>query len=301
VSQEPPVASLRVASETGLRHPFLAHWFKDELERIEGKIGSARAAEIPGLLEKVSFDVFVLLLLEPLTDYPNLRAFLPRMPDEEIQRRFTGGVGVPLMTGAARFVERIAAAYSEHTNRLIRDAAILDYGVGWGRLARIFSKIVPTTQIYGVDIWPQVLELNRELGLKGNYRLIDEFPTKLPFDGQFDLIVALSIFTHMSESMHRTALSIWREYLAPGGLVAVTVRPRSFWEAVEHPLAVDLTRQHDEYGYAFTPPPQGRPEFGETSISAEYVRRHWTDWALVGTEISNSDPMQILLYLRPSR
>jgi SAM-dependent methyltransferase len=286
-----------------VQHPFLAQWFQEDVGRIERQIASTAPADIPGLFKDMPLDVFALLLLEPLREYPNLRAFLPRMPDEELQRSWTGDSNVLLLTAAARFVEKVVAAYVKHTGRAIRDAVILDHGSGWGRVARVFTKVVPTTQIYGVDASPDILEVNRELGVKGTYGLIDEYPSRLPFDRRFDLIWAFSLFTHLSEKAHRCALSLWRDHLAPGGLVAVTVRPRHYWEYCQHPSAADLLRTHDEEGFAFVPdelPPDASGDvfFGQTSISPEYVTSRWSDWTLVGTDISNYDSMQVILYLQ---
>lgn len=286
-----------------LQHPLLLQWFQEDVERIEQQLASSTAADIPTLFEDMSLDVFALLLLEPLDSYPNLRTFLPEMPDEDLQRHWTGNAGIQLLTEAARFVEKLNAAYVKHVQRPFGNAVVLDYGSGWGRITRLLAKLVPTTQIYGVDATPQILALNQELGVQGTYELIDEYPSSLPFDRQFDLIYAFSIFTHLSEKAQRCALACWRKHLAPGGLLAVTVRPRHYWTDSQHPLATDLLQSHDKKGFAFVSNERMDADdpYGNTSISREYVKNLWSDWALVGTDVSNYDSLQVILYLQAKR
>jgi SAM-dependent methyltransferase len=144
---------------------------------------------------------------------------------------------------------------------------------------------------------PDILELARDLGVQGTYALLDS--TGLPFGQQFDVIYAFSVFTHLSETAHQHALAVWRNSLALNGLVAVSVRPRYYWSQRKHPLADDLVRSHDAAGFAFATHGHG-DEYGDASISPKHVGR-WSGWRLVGVDMNNADPLQVVLYLQPRR
>jgi ubiquinone/menaquinone biosynthesis C-methylase UbiE len=227
--------------------PFLREWLQPDIDRIEAELPTTAPDDIPSLFAPISLDAFVLLLLEPLDDHPNLRRFLPLMPDESLQRMWNGETGVAVLTHAVRFLERV------NTAKPLRGSTVLDCGCGWGRTSRLLSKFTPTDRIYGVDPSEAILRQIDELDVKGTYELIDHLPDRLPYRKRFDVIYAFSVLTHLSEEAALNALNIWRKYLSSDGLVAATIRGRSYWQHIQHPNADELMHRHDEYGFAFAP------------------------------------------------
>jgi SAM-dependent methyltransferase len=74
----------------------------------------------------------------------------------------------------------------------------LDFGSGSGRVARHISAI-DSIELTGVDVDPRGVAWCRT-HLRGDFRVINTEPP-LPFpDASFDVIYAISIFTHLDEA-----------------------------------------------------------------------------------------------------
>lgn len=100
--------------------------------------------------------------------------------------------------------------------------AVLDFGCGCGRVARHWSTVAGP-ELHGCDY-------NRELvawcaGNLCHLRVTRNEPAPpLPYvSGSFDLIYALSVFTHLGDDLQREWLAEFRRVLAPGGLLVVSV------------------------------------------------------------------------------
>ncbi|VFU08121.1 glycosyltransferase [Methylocella tundrae] len=99
--------------------------------------------------------------------------------------------------------------------------AWLDFGVGAGRVARLFKGY---RGVYvGVDVDPHMVEW-----VRGNLPWVKALQTAprqpLPFaDQRFDAVVSISVFTHMNDEDHRFYLNeLWR-VTRPGAILMLTV------------------------------------------------------------------------------
>ena len=138
--------------------------------------------------------------------------------------------------------------------------------------------------------------------------LVAEVPRDLPFEGvTFDVVYAFSVLTHLSERTAAAVLRAIRRRIAPGGLLALTVRPLEYWSVQpwfpEGTTAADMRALHQTQGFAFIPhhrePVEGEATFGDTSVSLEYIRRQWTEWTLAGHAVNDEDPYQLVVFLKP--
>ncbi len=249
------------------------------------------------------------LLLGVADAYPALRGVLPRMPPAEVQISWTGASDAVLLSQSLAFAGAVGEAFESVTGRAVSGARILDYGCGWGRIIRLMYKFSPPDRIYGCDAWQASLDLCKEYGVRGRLARCDEVPRGLPFEAvKFDLIYALSIFTHLSERTATAVSTTMRKYIAPDGLLVVTIRPPEYWSfhGQQHG-GVDvarMTREHALRGFAFTPhnraPIDGDITFGDTSMSIDYIKQNWTGWSLVENSIDPIDPFQERVILRPA-
>jgi SAM-dependent methyltransferase len=272
------------------------------LALIDAAIATVEPADLPRLLEPLPLDVFGLLLLDPPQEYPAIRAAMPSMPSDKLQEEWVGASGATLLSQSVAFVKSVVAHYREHGRTSLAASKVLDYGCGWGRLLRLFYKYVPIPQLHGVDAWPEILDTARQLGVRGHLAAIDQYPTRLPFDTTFDLIFAFSIFTHLSERAHASALAVCRNQLAEGGLLIATVRPEEFWRYIAPANLNDLVAAHRERGFAFLPHQRpaidGDIPYGDTSISRSYIETRWAGFKLIATDYNLIDSMQLILVLR---
>lgn len=110
--------------------------------------------------------------------------------------------------------------------------AVLDFGCGAGRAIRHLLPPAPDCELWGSDIDPHCIEWAEEhLSPPASFVVNTEVPP-LPFpDGKFDLIYAISVFTHISTHWAGWLLELNR-ILAPGGRLLATIISEGMCEAV---------------------------------------------------------------------
>ena len=277
----------------------------EQLQQLDKRIVSAQPGEIPLLLNEIPLDVFGSLLLDVPAKYPNIKSFFPSMPPDEIQDKWTGSHGTTLLATSTAFIETLVAGYTELTGKDLRHSLVLDYGCGWGRLIRLLYKYVPYENIYGVDPWDRSIDLCKEYGVKAHLALCEYVPENLPFEHQFDLIFAFSVFTHLSEKTAKTVLSTLRRYVQEDGLLVITIRPKKYWSYHEQgKFKKDMYQMHEKSGFAFIPhhrkPINGDITYGDTSMSLGYFEENFPQWDLARVITNRIDPYQTVLFLRPA-
>ena len=231
---------------------------------------------------------------------------LPPTPPEQIQRNWCGNSGVGLAAQTSEFYSLVKQAHARYASSPLADVRLLDFGCGWGRLARLFLKELSPEQIHGCDPDEQILAWCRRI--PGTFRRCDPRPRTLPFDEPFDLAYAFSVFTHLGPKTHRQALEAIHGALKPGALFVATIRPRTFVEVREfqsitsRPLA-ELQAAYDAGEYLHEPynwpAVDGEVTYGETVVPLQYVEAHWSDlFELLAVLPFASDPYQVPLVLR---
>lgn len=112
-------------------------------------------------------------------------------------------------------------------------ASVLDFGCGAGRTLRHFLAEAATAEIVGCDIDGPSVEWVTEHLCPPLARAVRSDPEPpLPFDdGSFDLVYAVSVFTHLSSSWAAWLLEL-RRILVPGGLLVATFIGEGAAEAI---------------------------------------------------------------------
>ena len=112
------------------------------------------------------------------------------------------------------------------------DKRVLDFGCGAGRTIRHFSEMPMTGEVWGCDIDPACIAWDAEhLGPSLSFVVNDIVPP-LPFESEmFDLVYALSVFTHIDTHWASWLLELHR-ILAPDGIVVATIMSEGMSQAV---------------------------------------------------------------------
>lgn len=279
---------------------------------VEHAEACARAGDLDGMyaaLRNLSVDEVGRLLLEVPAEYPALQRALPRMAATEIQQAWTGADGVALLQQSVAFTRALLAGFRRHSAIGVSAARILDFGCGWGRLLRLLLAEAGPDQLFAVDPWQTSLDICRQDGVPGQFARSDYLPATLPFgDTTFDLVYAFSVFTHTSERATRVALAAIRRRISADGVLAITIRPREYWD--QHPFdpptpgKAELLAAHDTRGFAFKPHQiaaiDGDVTYGDTSITPGYLASQIEGWRIVGTDWNAVDPWQYLVFMKPA-
>jgi SAM-dependent methyltransferase len=125
-------------------------------------------------------------------------------------------------------VDCLRDALGRYGRRLEDCRAILDFGAGCGRVIRHLEPLSGRTRICGVDINSSSIAWSRK-HLPFAEMTVCPLAPPLSFpDQSFDLIYALSVFTHLPEDLQRGWIAEMRRLLRPGGLLFFTAHGVSY-------------------------------------------------------------------------
>ena len=138
-------------------------------------------------------------------------------------------------TGAALVREMVPAAGRD----LEELGAMLDFGCGCGRVARHWASLTGP-ELHACDYNPRLVRWCAEnLPFVSARTNALEPPAPYP-DARFDLVYAISVLTHLTESLAARWVADWERILRPGGLLLVTTHGDAYRDALG-------TRQRERY------------------------------------------------------
>lgn len=157
---------------------------------------------------------------------------LPSFPPDQIQVNTTGKSGAATLREAFVFYLDCVEVFNS-VRPIKEDDLLLDFGVGWGRIARFFLRDLPIENIHGLDVMEEFVTICQQTFKSDNFYVTTPFPpTEIP-DSKFNYIVGYSVFSHLSEAACSSWMSEFSRILAPGGMVALTTRGRPFFDYCE--------------------------------------------------------------------
>ena len=290
---------------------WLVHFFDEELAPIEAACANP-GADAFAAFRDLDDDLWALLLTRNYSSYPNIRALLPAMPEPQLQMNWNGAHGIELLRQSKAFYEHVKAMNQAFSTTPLPESRVLDFGIGWGRLARLFARDVRPGNLLGVDPSEAILEVCRQSRIPAELARTDFVPESLPFE-DVDLAYSFSVFTHISEAASEACLDAIHAAMVPGGLLVVTIRPPGYLDLSPwmRPVAIE---RGDRYAalrkprYIFVPHPveEGHPQYdggemtyGETLINLPWIRKHWNDrFDLLDASAAIEDIYQVAVTLR---
>jgi SAM-dependent methyltransferase len=114
---------------------------------------------------------------------------------------------------------------------------ILDFGCGAGRVLRHLPALTGA-RLFGCDYNRKLIAWCRTHLSFADFS-INETEARLPYeDRSFDLVYALSVFTHFTEAQHRFWIDELRRIVRPGGYLLLTTHGKHY----EHHIPANLRK-----------------------------------------------------------
>jgi len=277
--------------------------WSEAIDRLDREL-SEDLSNIGELCREIPLRIFGQILLDPVASLDRAGPFLPTMPSDDVQQLWTGNCGVPLLEQSVDFMRTVVEAAALHEMDP-HDSRVLDFGIGWGRLARLWLKYGGPGQLDGCDAWEDSLEKSRECGLRNRLVRSDPLLDDLPFEeSSFDIIWAFSVFTHLSPKAMHDGFAGLRRMLKQRGTLVFTVRPHSYWDLPQPRELLDAATQDrliSSDDVTFLQHQSADPYYGDISVSARFLKETCRS---VGLEIVSMgwgtiDPYQIAVIARP--
>lgn len=124
--------------------------------------------------------------------------------------------------------EALRQALEGQGRKLEEAGPILDFGVGCGRVLRHLEPLAAGTRLCGVDINSSSIAWSRRHLPFAEFAVSPLAPPLRFAPESFGLIYALSVFTHLPESLQHAWIAELRRLLRPGGLLFLTVHGVSY-------------------------------------------------------------------------
>jgi len=124
---------------------------------------------------------------------------------------------------AERIAEIIKRNVQPHglANTNIEKFSLFDFASGFGMVNRHFRNVVPGADVMACDIHPEAVAFHRNyLGI--DCQLSSEMPSDLIINSQYDVVLALSFFSHMPNHTWSDWLSVLLDVVKEGGLMIFT-------------------------------------------------------------------------------
>jgi SAM-dependent methyltransferase len=207
---------------------------------------------------------------------PDLRELLSRsglpLPPARLRRRVgLTSSRVEFLSVGREVSEMVLRAFEECHLPEERYGRWLDFGCGCGRLAR-FLATAPDRELYGVDIDHAAIRwMRRHLG--PHFVAIGALPP-LPFAAAaFDVVCAISVFTHLDEQMQVAWLGELHRILRPGGLLIASTHHEELLVTRPDLTAAERARLAKD-GFLFA---SGKGRFNDNSTfhSLPYLELTW--------------------------
>ncbi len=157
--------------------------------------------------------------------------------------------------------------------------SVLDFGCGCGRVMRSFQDAPDSCQFYGTDIDRELVTWCESHLPRARWSVNESRPPLAFPDDTFDLMYAVSVFTHLDEELERAWLGEFRRVAKPGATLILTVSGESRIQA----LSPSLQSRAHSHGFLFVTDETGvlrvdqLPDSYQTSYhTQEYVVREWS-------------------------
>ena len=181
---------------------------------------------ISSIMDQKWLDILINSIKQPMIDGIEL----PGFPPHELQRSIVGSRGETALREVYPFYCKIKRYADKLGVKLTQESRILDFGCGWGRIIRFFLKDINADNLYGIDVYPKMIDLCKKLVRYGNYSICNSLPTIEFSDESMDIVYIYFVLSHLAEPVHIKWILEFSRILKPGGILVATTEACHFIE-----------------------------------------------------------------------
>jgi len=228
----------------------------------------------------------------------------PGFPEENIQASIIGSSGKDSLHEPKYMYQEIRRISALQNKNYDEKTTLLDFACGYGRMIRFFMKDIYPGNLYGSDVTSEFINICRNTfntdGGGVTFDVNNPFPPIKYDEKYFDIIMAYSLFSHLSEDAHLAWLKEFLRVLKPNGLLFLTIRQQTFLSDLRdisigdekisdynkiliEKLGSDTIQKRFNRGEYIYHPSGGGYEmtndfYGDTVIPDKYIHRNWTKY-----------------------
>ena len=199
-----------------------------------------------------------------------------RIPPEDLQIRVARAAAGSFHRTGATVARQMSRILSANGRPLEGFREILDFGAGPGRVVSCIRELNPAARLSASDIDPEAIAWARQALPDVADFVVNPTEPPAPFpDETFDLIYAISVFTHLPADLQWAWLSDLRRLLKPGGILLTTKLDPTLYDLPEEVRTEAMRKGFAYWGAADET--DGLPGFYRLAYHTdEYVRREWS-------------------------
>ncbi len=181
----------------------------------------------------------------------------------------------------ASMARNVEAVCARHGMPITHGTRVLDWGVGCGRLARFLSRIDGVDYV-GVDVDADNIGWCRS-ALGGAYESVPLLPPTRFGQSAFDVVVGLSVVTHLRESVQLRWLEELARITQPRGLVLLSILgEQAASRGLRGEASIDAYRRSGfvfgKERHALDAILEDADYYGTAFHQCAYVRNRWSTW-----------------------
>lgn len=202
------------------------------------------------------------------------------LPPASLRYRVHGSPDIDTFLNVGKvYAQDIETALMKIGKNLNSFHEILDFGCGCGRTLMRFASYSKSTQFYGTDIDAEAISWCRNNIDFAKFNVNESSPPlEYPSDF-FDLIYAISVFTHLNEDNQFRWLRELNRIVKPSGILILTLHGRYYWEKN---LDIKNIAKMEKEGFVFIIDNTFKgifPEWYQTAYHNEkYVHKNYSEY-----------------------
>jgi SAM-dependent methyltransferase len=230
----------------------------------------------------------------------------PYLPPASLRFRVHGDLSAQsFLESGQQASEDIRAALAQAGREVDSFQRILDFGCGCGRTLIWLQRLARYSDLHGTDIDPEAIAWCRDYLRFGTFATNAPLPPLSYPAETFDLIYAISVFTHLDEDYQFEWLGELERVTQPGGVVLLTVHGAFY----RNRMSAEQVEAIERTGFLFVRGPETMegifPEWYQTAFhTREYVlstySRYFDVAAYIPQGLDGSHDIVVLVKRQPA-